>query len=157
MKAPKYVIAPEGCSSYLTPGKQYEVLDFRPDEAYGGYFNAATDDLGIHSFRLGQCYHLNGGDWIIPDDDAEAVQDDNGGPAFPCADYTTEHGDMVIPTTVQGGMSLRAYAAVAAMQGMPDYADDQGFNADEALRARAEWAVRQADALLAALKGDRHD
>ena len=51
----------------------------------------------------------------------------------------------------------RFVAAVAAMQGMgtwmPDYTTRPVLSSDEAIVARAEWAVRQADALLAALKG----
>jgi hypothetical protein len=216
-KAPEYVIAPEGCADYLTPGKRYAVRNWS-----GGVFNM-TDDRGreINCFFPKSAHVLNGGDWIIPDE-AEAAPDadgwiewaggecpvrlgeyvevtfDNGiverglaggfgwthspypilryriiaaeaepapsdgGPAFPSADCTTEHGDRVFFSAVQGGMSLRAYAAVAAMQGMGTWMPchpDGSFPPDtldsvEALDMRAKWAVRQADALLAALGGE---
>lgn len=148
MKAPKYVIAPEGCKSYLTPGKRYKVRQWKPGNRHAGYFHVTDDDGTNLGATFAKCYHLNGGDWIVPDDDAEAVPVDNGGPAFPCADYTTEHGDMVIPTTVQGGMSLRAYAAVAAMQGM--LASKMAFPAKASV---IEASVNYADALLAKLGG----
>jgi len=128
VKAPKYVIAPEGCSEYLTPGRRYEVRSAKSGQCEQGRFRITTD-MGLNaSCRFNECPHLNGGDWIIPDE-AEAPADDD----------------------------RRFVAACHAMQGMgtwmPDYNMRPVLSSDEAIEARAEWAVRQADALLAALAG----
>lgn len=132
-KAPKYVIAPEGCADYLTPGKRYQAIRPIPDSECGFFFCILNDGNLITSCSLYRCLHLNGGDWIITDD-AEVAQVDD---------------------------ERRFIAACHAMQSMgtwmPDYTSRPDLNSDEALRARAEWVVRQADTLLAALKGDRHD
>lgn len=75
-------------------------------------------------------------------------------PAFPTSKRKAEnymdeggYGRSRIVTVEEGGMTLREYAAVAAMQGLlgsPDY--PHGFE------ALADDAVRQADALLARLE-----
>ena len=71
MKAPKYVIAPEGCADGLTPNKKYLVRDFRVDDTYGGSFHI-TDDHGFSRFcLLKECATLNDGNWIIPDDESD--------------------------------------------------------------------------------------
>ena len=72
MKTPRYVIAPEGCAEYLTPGKRYEARYFSSSKEIGSFFYYTDDYDSFRSARLRQCSHLNGGDWIIPDDEAEA-------------------------------------------------------------------------------------
>jgi len=71
MKAPKYVIAPEGCEDYLTPGRRYEVHNFCTNDTYGGTIHITTDDGSYIFCLLKKCPHLNGGNWIIPDDEAD--------------------------------------------------------------------------------------
>jgi len=75
MKAPKYVIAPEGCASYLIAGKMYEVRGFRVNDTNGGSF-WITGDNGSGDFfcLLKACPHLKGGDWIIPDDEPQTTK-----------------------------------------------------------------------------------
>lgn len=41
----------------------------------------------------------------------------NGGPAFPCDGFET-HSGVIVPYDQLSGMSLRAYFAAAALQGM---------------------------------------
>ena len=66
MKIPKYVIAPKGCRSYLTPWKMYEVNPISNTAFY------VKNDNGRVVYALfNVCNHLNGGDWIIPDGDAD--------------------------------------------------------------------------------------
>jgi hypothetical protein len=146
---PKYVIAPEGCADYLTKGKRYPVRDWNGD--HKTFWSTSDNGTPFYTGLL-DSLHLNGGDWIIPDV-TEAARVADGGPAFAGGD-PVNGGDP--------GMSLRAYAAVAAMQGMGTWmpVDSEGLahnnlNHDRALWDRAKWAVRQADALLAALKGTR--
>jgi hypothetical protein len=68
MTKPEYVIAPEGCEDYLTPGKSYRVVDSR-----GGYFSIIDDDDDLlSSCLLTDCVHANG-DWIIPGADDVAA------------------------------------------------------------------------------------
>ncbi|AMW64487.1 hypothetical protein QIT80_gp27 (endogenous virus) [Pseudomonas phage phiAH14a] len=76
-----------------------------------------------------------------------SIQD--GGPAFPVAEY--DH--MVFqPATVSetkrdlSGMSLRDYFAAKAMQGWTA----NPLPNDSSIKNVAEWAYRQADAMLAA-------
>lgn len=71
MKAPKYVIAPEGCADYLTPGMGYEIRDFRVDNTYGGSFHITDDHGGNRFCLLKECATLNDGNWIIPDDESD--------------------------------------------------------------------------------------
>lgn len=69
MKTFTYVIAPEGCQSYLTPGKKYIVIgDISYSSRNLGFFFHCASDIN------GNCYttskgvaHLNGNDWIIPE------------------------------------------------------------------------------------------
>ena len=120
MKTPRYVIAPEGCKKYLTPGKRYAV-DSTDDDST---FFIFLDDEGYpvcSSFK--NAHVLNGGDWIIPDDEAEA-------PA---------------------GDERRFVAACHAMQGLVTSEGLSGSPDTQSEMAR--WAVEQADALLAALAG----
>lgn len=64
-----YVIAPEGCKPYLTPGKKYIVIG---DISYssrnlGFFFHCASDiNVNCHTTSKGVA-HLNGNDWIIPE------------------------------------------------------------------------------------------
>ena len=74
MKTPRYVIAPEGCKKYLTPGKRYAV-DSTDDDST---FFIFLDDEGYPVCSIFKSAHaLNGGDWIIPYDEAEAPEDDD--------------------------------------------------------------------------------
>ncbi len=80
MKAPKYVVAPEVCADHLTPGKTYAVHEFCANDTYGGTFHI-DNDYGDSIFcLLEECGHLNGGNWIIPDDDADDADDADGEP-----------------------------------------------------------------------------
>lgn len=73
MSKPEYVIAPEGCQSYLTPGKRYEVSNFCANDAYRGTINIAADNGSDIFCLLEKCPHLNNGDWIIPGADDVAA------------------------------------------------------------------------------------
>lgn len=54
------VIAPRGCSEYLTEGKEYEAFDIYQD------MFTITTDVGMKAKCLFKdCRHLSGGDWII--------------------------------------------------------------------------------------------
>lgn len=57
----KYVIAPEGCCRYLTPGKRYEVENHKLKDV----FTSVTDTGLPFIFRIEKCYHLNGQSWIV--------------------------------------------------------------------------------------------
>ena len=82
MKAPKYVIAPEGCTDGFTPNKKYLVRDFCVDDTYGRCFETTDDDGDERFCLLTKCATLNDGNWIIPKDDAdEAAQ---AQPTKPC-------------------------------------------------------------------------
>lgn len=85
----------------------------------------------------------------------------NGGPAFPCTQYTNG----ISPSGHSEGLSLRDYFAAKAMQGMLAVPDDQryGDRADKTLSVEQwqTWAVtgvvehayRVADAMLKAREG----
>jgi hypothetical protein len=68
MTKPTKVQAPEGCSSYLTAGRIYDIGGFwrTKSKISGRYGFRIVDDEGeeIHC-REQACPHLNGGDWII--------------------------------------------------------------------------------------------
>lgn len=68
MKRPEFVIAPEGCSDYLTPGKAYRAFAVFGD----GGFSIRDDDGDIITCRLHACPHLYDQDWVIPDNKPEA-------------------------------------------------------------------------------------
>jgi len=76
MKAPKYVVAPEGCGSYLTPGKRYEVQDFFTKDTCGGSFWITGDNGNYFLCLLVDCPHLNGGNWITPEDGTDDADDE---------------------------------------------------------------------------------
>ena len=67
MKKPKKVQAPEGCSIYLTPGKNYNVTGFWLDEATEDGYGFTINDDHIQELCCFEfcCAHLNGGNWII--------------------------------------------------------------------------------------------
>ena len=46
--------------SYLTPEKEYEVIESNSD-----YFVIEADRHGKAFCRMNDCYHLNGGSWEI--------------------------------------------------------------------------------------------
>jgi hypothetical protein len=71
-KAPKYVIAPEGCADYLTAGKRYPVFSHNKIA-----FDTEDDSGRMIGTQFLKSAHLNGGDWIIPDE-AEATPDADG-------------------------------------------------------------------------------
>lgn len=57
---PTIAIPPEGCESYLTAGKEYEIIDF----AEGVFF--VIDDSDFKIMSCSKCSaHLNGKDWIL--------------------------------------------------------------------------------------------
>lgn len=62
MKTPKYVIAPEGCCSWLTPGRLYEIIDW----PYENLFTIVSDSEIRCFCQIYGCAHLNGGNWIVP-------------------------------------------------------------------------------------------
>ncbi|MBX3504461.1 MAG: hypothetical protein KF895_03205 [Parvibaculum sp.] len=139
MKAPKYVIAPPGCAEYLTPGRPYEVRDWNPNVHFLAFFNFIDDNGALRPSRAKDSRHLSGGDWIIPDEAkseaVEPVKTLRDEPAFACA---AENGH-------QPGMSIRAYAAIEALNGL---LAGRAFTDSKTL---AEYAVAHADALLAEL------
>ena len=77
MKTPKYVIAPEGCENYLTPGKRYEAYNWEEDDSGEVYFRTKDDDGDVLLCCLEECPH-GSGNWIIPDDDDD---DDESSPS----------------------------------------------------------------------------
>ena len=61
-KTCKYVIAPEGCESYFTAGKKYEIVE----RAYGDLaFRIKSDSGMLDTCKWTNCGHLRRGDWII--------------------------------------------------------------------------------------------
>jgi hypothetical protein len=73
-KRPKRVQAPEGCASYLTAGKIYDVVGFWSENCGKplGYRFTILDDLGNKQMCLERiCCHLNGKDWIIVETETE--------------------------------------------------------------------------------------
>jgi hypothetical protein len=146
-KAPAYVIAPEGCQAWLTQGKEYPVSE------WDGFGFDIIDDTGdtMHCLVRND-RQLNGGDWIIPDE-AEAA---------PKPDALDAWAEAQLKKQASAPDDRRFVAACHAMQGMGTWMPchpDGSFPPDtldsvEALDMRAKWAVRQADALLAALGGE---
>ena len=62
------VIAPSGCKSWLTEGKEYEVFDVRPSRI-SKYCFSIFDDGGVDlRCCLINSAHLNNGNWIIKQD-----------------------------------------------------------------------------------------
>ena len=75
---PKYVICPEGCKRYLTPGKKYKTKNIK-----NGSFETRDDEGDLLYCKLKGCAHLNGEDWIIPKDNSICIngwiaKDNNG-------------------------------------------------------------------------------
>jgi len=71
---PTYAIPPEGCASYLTAGKRYEVLR---EETIRGFYITDNDGDEIYCLWDG-CGHLDGGDWTreeVTQDDTETLRD----------------------------------------------------------------------------------
>lgn len=71
---PKIVKAPEGCESYLTPGKEYEIVKLLPNsycEELGYGFLVRSDDGGLANCIEKLCAHLMGQDWIIVEREKE--------------------------------------------------------------------------------------
>lgn len=69
---PTYAIPPEGCASYLTAGKRYEVLR----EGMGGFYIRDNDGDEICCLWR-NCPHLDG-DWTreeVTQDDTETLRD----------------------------------------------------------------------------------
>ena len=57
----KTVIAPVGCSMYLTESKEYEVINVINEHSF-----EIIDDFGCElKCHIEGCAHLNGGNWII--------------------------------------------------------------------------------------------
>jgi len=81
------------------------------------------------------------------------MSDKTGGPAFPVVKTTTNRSDDINVHSV-GGMTLRDYAAIKAMQGDWAAQDDASFGAfsDKTpmciLEARAALYYKMADAML---------
>jgi len=64
---PKKVQAPQGCESYLTAGKVYDVVSCDPySSKQCGYGFSILNDMGNKAHCLERkCGHLNGVDWIV--------------------------------------------------------------------------------------------
>ena len=56
----KYVIAPEECEIYLTPGRKYKIIN-----GYTFAFEIVSDNGNTIYCLYEGCAHLFGGDWII--------------------------------------------------------------------------------------------
>jgi hypothetical protein len=69
MLKPTKVQAPEGCESFLTAGKIYDVVSCDPSSPEeDGYGFTIISDLGNEIYCLGRyCAHLKGKNWIIVD------------------------------------------------------------------------------------------
>ena len=78
MKIGDIVIAPEGCETYLTAGKEYPIVDFWEKEHsfYGFRFNITDDEGDIMKCLEKVCSHLNNKDWILKPKTHEKVKDD---------------------------------------------------------------------------------
>jgi hypothetical protein len=72
-KRPKRVQAPEGCKSWLTPGKIYDVIGFWVDwdDEYGHYFNIIDEKGREIDCSEKKCPNLYGKDWIIVETETE--------------------------------------------------------------------------------------
>jgi hypothetical protein len=64
---PTKVQAPDGCESYLTPGKIYNVAGYwgRWTKKNGHTFHIILDDGDKSCFVEKKCLHLNGKNWIV--------------------------------------------------------------------------------------------
>ena len=64
-----YVIAPDGCTSYLTPGKKYAVIgEISHISCDAGVFFSCSSDINTDCQTTSErASHLNGKDWIIPE------------------------------------------------------------------------------------------
>ena len=71
---------------------------------------------------------------------------DTGGPAFPAFEYHADYGQMM----AVGGMSLRDYAAIKAMQGILASNTEHEHEDAHIFDAIAEASYKQADAMLKA-------
>jgi hypothetical protein len=67
MAKPIKVQAPDGCQSYLTAGKVYQVISCEPPPSDKlGYGFTILNDMGTESHCIERhCDHLNGNNWII--------------------------------------------------------------------------------------------
>lgn len=81
---------------------------------------------------------------------------EDGGPAFPGGEFEPQHGGSNDREPWNAGMTLRDYLAGQALVGigtwMPNGTSLSLTTLDN-LRARAEWAYAQADAMIVARKG----
>ena len=59
------VIAPKGCVSYLTAGKEYEVFDVEECKGFKYSFRIIDDDGDKLFCLLNNCCHLSGKNWIV--------------------------------------------------------------------------------------------
>lgn len=58
---PTIAIPPEGCESYLTAGKEYEIVEWRSSTAF-----MIISDYGVSMYcSMKESEHLNGKDWIL--------------------------------------------------------------------------------------------
>lgn len=66
-KPPKVVVAPEGCSSYFTAGKEYLVISiWDSSNNKFGYGFTLNNDSGYKVDCIeNKCAHLNYGNWIV--------------------------------------------------------------------------------------------
>lgn len=65
MKTPKYAIAPEGCATYLTPNKKYEIYDYYPIEKIGSSFRIIDDEDDELICVEIEDGHINFKDWTL--------------------------------------------------------------------------------------------
>lgn len=81
---------------------------------------------------------------------------EDGGPAFPGGEFEPQHGGSNDREPWNAGMTLRDYFAGQALIGIGTWMPG-GMSLDltrpNSLRARAEWAYAQADAMIATRKG----
>lgn len=66
MKPFTYVIAPDGCADYLTPGRKYSVV-LDPEFGLGNGFNFIDDNNNGHFASRTGIVHNGNNAWIIPE------------------------------------------------------------------------------------------
>jgi len=108
----KYVIAPEGCNPYLTPGKKYEFKSKGFEEEYDAVVSDQGKPLLI---SLKNCAHLRSKDWIVVYEEEMSVAQIIAWVLFVIAcvlsmcylfSHRTNFQEVVPPYTDKGGSTL---------------------------------------------------